>query len=198
MMNHIRPDGSSFHVVEYNATTGAVITRFTVQGYSNSSTWSRGQTWGIYGFANMYRRTRLVRYLDTARSMASYFLNNIPEGGIIPWDFNAPLVPARPADSSAAMIAANGLLLLAAQEECVVPANGSAVSYYRNAAIQILHDTTNAFWKPSWQSLLSNGTVNNPASPPNNLTGTIYGDYYFIKTGNDLVKQGIVSCNKAS
>jgi len=87
--------------------------------------------------AIVYRRTRLVRYLDTARSMASYFLNNIPKDGIIPWDLNAPLVPARPADSSAAMIAANGLLLLAEQEECVVPSNGSAVSYYRNAAIQV-------------------------------------------------------------
>jgi hypothetical protein len=87
--------------------------------------------------AIVYRRTRLVRYLHTARSMANYFLNNIPADGIIPWDFNAPLVPARPADSSAAMIVANGLLLLAKQEKCVVPANGSAVSYYRNAAIQV-------------------------------------------------------------
>lgn len=72
MMNHIRADGasprnlallyppliynvstgSSFHVVEYNATTGAVIAQRTAQGYSNSSTWSRGQAWGIYGFAN--------------------------------------------------------------------------------------------------------------------------------------------------
>ena len=88
--------------------------------------------------AIVYRRTRLVRYLNTARRMASYFLNNIPADGIIPWDFNAPLVPARPADSSAAMIAANGLLLLAEQEECVIPANKSGVSYYRNAAIQVL------------------------------------------------------------
>jgi hypothetical protein len=72
MINHIRADGapsrnltplyrlpsynfstgSSFHVVEYNVTTGAVIARRTAQGYSNSSTWSRGQAWGIYGFAN--------------------------------------------------------------------------------------------------------------------------------------------------
>jgi len=52
MINHVRADGSSFHLVEYNATTGAVIGKRTVQGYSNSSTWSRGQAWGIYGFAN--------------------------------------------------------------------------------------------------------------------------------------------------
>ncbi|KAI0255273.1 d-4,5 unsaturated-glucuronyl hydrolase-like protein [Lactifluus subvellereus] len=214
MMNHVRADGSSFQVVDYNATTGAVIDRRTVQGYSNSSTWSRGQAWGIYGFANsaqlkalhsthsklltgctVYRRTRLVRYLYTARRMARYFLNNIPADGIIPWDFNAPLVPPRPADSSAAMIAVNGLLLLAQQEQSLVPANRSGASYYVDAAIKILSDTTSTFWAPTWQSLLSNGTVNNPASPPNNLTGIIYGDYYFIKTGNNLAKLGIATCH---
>jgi hypothetical protein len=52
MTNHVRADGSSFHVVDYNATTGAVISRHTAQGYSDSSTWSRGQAWGVYGFAN--------------------------------------------------------------------------------------------------------------------------------------------------
>ncbi|KAI0303288.1 d-4,5 unsaturated-glucuronyl hydrolase-like protein [Multifurca ochricompacta] len=189
--NHVRADGSSFHVVDYNTTTGAVIAQHTVQGYSNSSTWSRGQAWGIYGFANMYRRTQLDRYLDTARRMAGYFLNNIPEDGIIPWDFNAPLVPPRPADSSAAMIAANGLLLLAQQEQTLTPANWSGAWNYINAAIKILNDTTNAFWAPTWQSLLSNATVNNPASPPNNLTGTVYGDYYFIKAGNEIAKLSV-------
>ena len=43
--------GSSYHVVEYNQTTGKVIRRRTAQGYANNSTWSRGQAWGIYGFA---------------------------------------------------------------------------------------------------------------------------------------------------
>ena len=85
----------------------------------------------------VYRRTQLVRYLDTARCMADYFLNNIPADGIIPWDFNAPLVPAPPADSSAAMIAANGLLLLAQLEQSIVPANQSGASYYSQEAIQV-------------------------------------------------------------
>ena len=52
LLYHVRPNGSSFHVVEYNATTGEVIGRITAQGYSDNSTWSRGQAWGIYGFAN--------------------------------------------------------------------------------------------------------------------------------------------------
>ena len=85
----------------------------------------------------VYRRTRLERYLITARRMAAYFLDNIPADGVVPWDFNAPLVPPRPADSSAAMIAANGLLLLARQEQSLHPTNQSGASYFTNAAIKV-------------------------------------------------------------
>ena len=52
LSNFSHRPGSTWHVVEYNATTGLVIEKRTAQGYSNDSTWSRGQAWGIYGFAN--------------------------------------------------------------------------------------------------------------------------------------------------
>ncbi|THH21079.1 hypothetical protein EW146_g411 [Bondarzewia mesenterica] len=194
MVNHVREDGSSFHVVDYNSTTGLVIDRRTAQGYADSSTWSRGQAWGVYGFANMFKRTSQQNYLETARHMAAYFIDNIPANGIVPWDFNAPLDPPRPADTSAAMIATNGLLLLAQQEHSLRPANKSGATYYTNAALKILTDTTVAFWKPTWQSLLANGTVNNHGTAGNNLTGIVYGDYYFIKAGNTLIQSGITTC----
>ncbi|KAG6919912.1 hypothetical protein DXG01_013261 [Tephrocybe rancida] len=168
MKNHIRADGSTWHVVEYNSTTGAVIKKRTAQGFSDSSTWSRGQAWGIYGFANMYRLTQNNDYLLTARRLAKYFLDNIPADGIVPWDFNAPLTPApRPADSSAATIAATGLLLLAKVETSQTNAD-----YYTNSAINITSAITTLAWNEPWQSLLSNGTVNKPAN--NALTGTVY------------------------
>jgi hypothetical protein len=70
MRNHIRPDGkvrklllssergaqsvsgSTWHVVDYDEKTGKIIRKRTVQGYSDGSTWARGQAWAIYGFAN--------------------------------------------------------------------------------------------------------------------------------------------------
>ncbi|KAI0311501.1 d-4,5 unsaturated-glucuronyl hydrolase-like protein [Amylostereum chailletii] len=193
MVNHLRPDGSSYHVVDYNSTTGVVFDQRTSQGYADWSTWSRGQAWGIYGFANMYDHTGFQRYIDTSRRMASWFVDHVPSDGIVPWDFNAPLEPSpRPADSSAAMVAVNGMLLLAKQELSLKPANRTGAAYWNSAALKILSDTTKAFWKPEWSSLLSNGTVNNPVG--NNLTGIVYGDYYFIRAGNELVKSGLAQC----
>jgi len=195
MKNHIRPDGSSYHVVNYNADTGDVISQGTAQGFSNSSTWSRGQAWGIYGFVNMFNRTRDINYLITARRMATYFVDNIPSNGVVPWDFNAPLHPPRPADSSAATIAADGLLFLANMEKSLVPSNMSGYHRWTKHAIKILGDTTKFAWKPQWQSLLSNGTVNNPKL--NNLTGTVYGDYFYVKAGNDLIAMNLAKCPSA-
>ncbi|CAA7265376.1 unnamed protein product [Cyclocybe aegerita] len=186
--NHIRADGSTWHVVEYNSNTGQVTRKRTAQGYSDGSTWSRGQAWGIFGFANMYRLTRNPNYLSTARRMATYFLNNLPADGVVPWDFNAPLTPApRPADSSAATLAVNALLLLSEHET-----TEAAKQQWRSGALRILEKITDLAWSPSWQSLLSNGTVSLPAN--NFLTGTVYGDYYFIRAGNELVRLGLTSC----
>ncbi|KAI0082871.1 d-4,5 unsaturated-glucuronyl hydrolase-like protein [Panus rudis PR-1116 ss-1] len=192
MVNHLRPDGSSYHVVDYNSTTGAVIRQRTSQGFADNSTWSRGQAWGIYGFANMHKHTQIFDYLKTARHMAQYFLDNLPSDGIVPWDFNAPLDPPRPADSSAAMIAASGLILLAQQELTLHPPNVAGSGAYIKAASNIIKSMTALAWKPSWQSLLANGTVNNPAH--NNLTGIVYGDYYFIQASNELVSMGLAKC----
>ena len=49
--------------------------------------------------------------------------------------------------------------------------------------IQMLNNVTSLAWKPEWQSILANGTVNNVANPPNNLTGIVYGDYFYVKVG---------------
>ncbi|KAF7359238.1 Glycoside hydrolase family 88 protein [Mycena sanguinolenta] len=204
MKNHIRPDGSTWHVVEYNSTTGVVIRKRTQQGFSDNrsishltglifialhelySTWSRGQAWGLYGFANMYKHSKNVTYLQTATRLADYFLDNLPSDGIVPWDFNAPLTPPpRPADSSAATIAATGLLLMGTLDK-------TNSQKWINAAINLLSKITNLAWRPSWQSLLSNGTVNWPAN--NFLTGIVYGDYYYIKAGNDLITMGLAKC----
>jgi unsaturated chondroitin disaccharide hydrolase len=113
--NHYRPDFSSFHVVDYDLKTGGIIKKVTAQGFSNESAWSRGQAWGMYGFAVMYRFTNEQKYLDQARGIAKFLLHhpNLPADKIPYWDFNASDIPNTYRDVSAGAILASGLLELA-------------------------------------------------------------------------------------
>lgn len=90
LKNHIRPDYSTYHVVNYDTVTGKVLNRQTCQGYSDNSTWARGQAWAIYGFTMMYRETNDLQYLDVAKKLADFYINNprLPEDKIPYWDFN--------------------------------------------------------------------------------------------------------------
>jgi hypothetical protein len=58
MKNHYRSDGSSYHVVDYDTISGKVIQKTTHQGYADESAWSRGQSWGLYGYTMCYRFTK--------------------------------------------------------------------------------------------------------------------------------------------
>ena len=88
LKNQFRNDFSTYHVVAYDPATGAVVDRATAQGYSDNSTWSRGQAWAIYGFTMTYRETKDRKYLDAAIKAADYYLKHLPEDLIPLWDFN--------------------------------------------------------------------------------------------------------------
>lgn len=108
----VRGDDSSYHTFHFNQENGEPIGGSTAQGYTNSSTWTRGQAWGIYGFALSYRYTRDDNYLETSRRMAHYFLQRLPEDEVAYWDFNVPVDENTYRDSSASAIVAAGLLEL--------------------------------------------------------------------------------------
>ncbi len=116
MRESIRPDGSSYHVIEFDPESGQLIKKYTHQGYSDESTWARGQAWGIYGFATAYRYTKDERFLQCARLMADYFWAHLPENRIPYWDLTLSGENVI-RDASAAAIAAAGLFRLADLEE---------------------------------------------------------------------------------
>jgi hypothetical protein len=114
MKEHYRPDFSSYHVVSYDTVTGIPDARQTHQGYSDASSWSRGQAWGLYGYTVMYRETKDVRYLAHAKNVAHFLLShpNMPEDGIPYWDFDAPNIPNEFRDVSAGAIICSALIEL--------------------------------------------------------------------------------------
>lgn len=116
MQNHFRSDFSSYHVINYDTITGNVIAKNTHQGYNDESAWSRGQAWGLYGFAMAYRETKYLPYLNQAKNIAKFvFTNkNLPSDLIPYWDFNAPQIPDAKRDVSAAAIICSAIIELSA------------------------------------------------------------------------------------
>lgn len=105
-----RPDGSTPHCFDFDPVTGAPIGPATVQGYSPSSCWSRGQSWGIYGFTTMFRRTGERDFLATAGKLADYALGALTPDAVPVWDYLAPQAPYDIKDASAGAVMACGLL----------------------------------------------------------------------------------------
>ncbi len=175
MVNHIRPDGSSFQLVVYDSLSGQVLLRKTVQGFSDSSTWSRGQAWGIYGFTMCYRETNDPNYLNIAKKMADYFSDHLPPDYIPYWDLNLPQNdPRQLRDASAAAIACSGLLELSSYD-----------SKYSESALNILNSLIDNYLSINTGSsgiilhcaynVHSNNRFDWDAS-------TIWGDYYFLES----------------
>jgi rhamnogalacturonyl hydrolase YesR len=114
LKNHFRKDNSCYHVVGYDTITGKVKSKNTHQGYSDDSSWARGQSWAVYGFTMAYRYTKDKAYLKQAEATAKSFIHhkNMPEDGIPYWDYNDPNIPNVSRDASSAAIMASALLEL--------------------------------------------------------------------------------------
>lgn len=180
LANHFRPDGSSFHLVDYDPATGAVVKRQTVQGAADDSAWARGQAWGISGYATMARLTGERRYLDQARKIVEFVLNHprLPADGVPYWDFDAPEIPDAPRDAAAAAVMAVGLLELS---DLV---STTEAGRYRAFAEKLLRSLAS----PAYRAALNeNGNFLLMHSVGHKSKGVEvdvplnYADYYFLK-----------------
>ncbi len=127
--------GRVAHECVFNPNDGNFRCPATQQGYSPFTTWTRGLAWAMLGFAeqlefldSLPEPPDAVRPLErAARATCDFYIANTPPDGVPYWDTGAPgldragdwrAVPAdpyhapEPVDSSAAVIAAQGLLRL--------------------------------------------------------------------------------------
>jgi unsaturated chondroitin disaccharide hydrolase len=174
---HVRRDGSVAQVCDLDPETGALLRRTTSQGYSDDSCWSRGQAWAIYGFAIAARRTGRLTYWGTVEQVADYFLAHLPEDRVPYWDFLLPSFEGEPKDSSAAAIAAAGLLELGEAHP-----DGAKRARYRQAALEILASLTRNYLNrdPSKDGILLHGCAHRPAGGAVD-EALIWGDYYYVE-----------------
>lgn len=173
----VRPDGSAYHLVIYDNTTGEVKQKTSSQGFSADSTWARGQAWAVHGFATSYRETGDPFLLETARKVADRFLLDLPADHVPYWDFKAPNIPLEPRDSSAAAIAASGLLDLARTDPD--PANRLR---YAAGAREILSSLSSPAYLSAGSgnpAVLLHGTMNFWGNSTD--IGQSIGDYFYLE-----------------
>lgn len=185
LRHHLRPDGSSKHIVVYDPQTGEELAERAGQGYACGSAWSRGQAWALYGFAISYRHTGKQEYLDASKRTANFFIANVQEDWLPRCDFRSPEQPVI-YDASAGAIAACGLLELAQ----MLPADEALC--YKRAALHLLQKMEEHFcdWDPNSDGILHYGSVNYK-EPEGRNRYLVYSDFFFTQAivtilGSDL------------
>lgn len=186
--NQLREDFSTYHVVSYDTITGNVVSRNTAQGWSDNSTWTRGQAWAIYGFAMTYRETKEQKFLDAAVKAADYYLKNLPEDLVPLWDFHVGVEGYTPGkrsyatefqeklkDASAAAIVCSALFELGEL------ANNPS---YTDTAIKMLHSLASPAYRAELGKNANFIIMHCVGSIPHKSEidkPLVYADYYFLE-----------------
>jgi unsaturated chondroitin disaccharide hydrolase len=152
--------GRTAHESLFNVASGTYRGPSTQQGYSPFSTWTRGLAWAMLGFAEQIEFLAALpgesidasMLLEAARATCDHYIDDASSADGIPfWDTGAPGLAAlpdwrdrpadpfnnrEPVDSSAAAIAAQGLLRLAR----ILAARGDETdaNLYEQAGLRIL------------------------------------------------------------
>ena len=176
-LHHYRADGGAYHVLNYDQPTGRVKEIRAGQGASIETAWSRAQSWSVYGYTMMFRKTKEARFLDMAVRCADFAVGNanMPEDGVPYWDYGAPYEER---DSSAGAILASALFELSGF------VGGEKGARYRAFAVKALA----ALMSPSYFAgpgqnggfLLMHGVGSRPGRMEVDAP-LPYGDYYFLE-----------------
>jgi unsaturated chondroitin disaccharide hydrolase len=173
----VRGDGSTAHEGIFDLESGEFLRQSTQQGYRGDSCWARGLAWALYGFATVYGYTGEPGFLETSRACADFYIEHTSPTGVPPNDFDEP-DPKYPSESSAAAIAASGLLELAGWLV------GESRRKYHDYALQILATLTSAQFladeTPNWEGILLHG-IYHQGKGLGVDESVMWGDYFFLE-----------------
>ncbi len=179
----VRGDGSTAHEGIFDPKTGQFIRQSTQQGWRFDSSWARGQAWALYGFTTAYEMTADSRFLATAEDCAKYYLERTPHS-VPPNDWDEPQ-PAYPYESSAAAIAASGLIKLARQFP-----ESRQKERYKDAALTILDTLCTpeflAIDTPGWEGLLKHAIYHQRKGLGVDES-VMWGDYFLMEAMYKLI-----------
>ena len=178
MKNHYREDFSSYHLVDYDPETGAVLGKQTVQGYADDSAWARGQAWGLYGYTMVYRFTKEQDMLDQAIAIAEYIIPRLPKDYVPFWDFDAPDIPNDVRDASSGSLIASALIELSTYVDAEKAARYLSVA--ENTLRELASERYLAKEGEQYGFILKHSTGSKPGNSEVDVPLT-YADYYFLE-----------------
>lgn len=175
----VRDNYTTYHTYFFDTETGEALYGKTAQGYSDDSCWARGQAWGIYGFTLSYLYTGDTSFIETATHLADYFIAHLPEDKVCYWDLIFTEGSGEERDSSAAAIAACGLLELANQ----LPVTNEKRGRYIQVTTQMMTSLAKNYTAKELPQ--SNGVLLHGVYDKNSDKGVdecmIWGDYYYFE-----------------
>lgn len=175
----IREDGSSFHHYQFDPVTKAPVCGCTFQGFKDESCWSRGHSWLMYGYPVAYKYTKDEEIIDIHKAVSYYFMDHLPSNFIPFWDFTFREGSFEPRDSSAAAIAACGLL-----EICkFLPDTCNEKALFKNAAHHMVNSLIDYCenTREDEDGLILHVTGSKPHN--SNIDSiAIFGDYFYFES----------------
>jgi unsaturated chondroitin disaccharide hydrolase len=217
--------GRTTHEAIFNVANGVFRCPNSQQGYSPFSTWTRGLAWAICGFAELLEflaaragqgiaKDVTATFLSAATATADFYLANACADGVPMWDTGAPnlhrLPPNyqskpsdpfngwEPVDSSAAAIAAQGLVRLG--NYLASQGDRKAGARYRQAGLTVartLFDEPYLSTSPKHQGLLLHSVYHRPngwdyVAPGErvpNGESSMWGDYHLRELALLLLRE---------
>lgn len=174
----VRDDGSTFQNFYFDQKTGERLGGGTKQGLSDSSAWSRGQSWGVTGTPFAYSYIKNDEVMDKYYSIADYYINHLPEDYVAYWDLSFT-DGSEPRDSSSACIAVCGLL----EALKVMPLDDEHRKFYSETAERIMNSLIDAYTTKDDDN--SNGLIKHATYYYAGDLGidecNIWGDYFYME-----------------
>ncbi|MFM1581100.1 glycoside hydrolase family 88 protein [Helcococcus bovis] len=177
--NVIRDDASTFHTFYFDPETGQPLKGVTRQGFSDDSSWARGQAWGIYGSSLSYRKLKDEKIFNVFKAVTNYFLNRLPEDNVSYWDLIFSDGSGHSRDSSATAIAVCGIHEMLKY----MPEVYAEKEVYKKAMHVMLRSLIEKYAnidKVEGAPLLDHG-VYSWHSGKGVDEGNIWGDYYYVE-----------------
>ncbi|KAF5025717.1 hypothetical protein F66182_2184 [Fusarium sp. NRRL 66182] len=204
-----------------NDSTWARGQAWAVFGYTQAYSWTKDETFleAACGAAEyfLYRLETSPSCVEIPAQGNTGYDSNTRKGRHVPlWDFDAPIQdPQDPLrDSSSGVIAANGMLLLS--QALAALGKNTLSQRFLQASIRIVKDTLDVSLSEktkfvaasdgktlkvedvvpgaTFDALLRHGTANNNENARRRYCnhGLVYGDYYLVEFGNNLLSLGLV------